>query len=96
MRVGGLAVPESFAPRCPWCGLERPDHEACPRCGNELSCGGFGDVDTSFAHGASCFEVACDLRYLPAGTVWARVVRAYVKRGEELSGYKRAYEARVR
>lgn len=90
-RTGGLAVPETFAPRCPWCATARPDHEQCPRCGDELRCSGCGDVHTRERHAGSCWEVACDLRYLPANVDWQRVLAAYAARGEEIEGRTRSY-----
>lgn len=86
IRTGGLAVPEAFAPRpcptlpCPSCGTLRPDHEPCPHGAPfwcfQLQCTGFGNLHSRLAHQVSCYETACDLRYLPRHFPWRRVIAA--------------------
>lgn len=90
MRTGALAIPEAFAPPCPWCRRAPLAEGRCSYCSNELRCSGFGHVHTRARHALSCWEVACDLRYLPADADWSRVIAAYERRGESLGGHERA------
>lgn len=60
------------------------------------SCDGLGDVHTRFHHGATCMEVACDLRYVAADYDWDKVIRGYLRRNESLCGSERAEGKRRR